>query len=419
MVRRMIQATQALREADVGADGDVRPASVRSRAEPALGRRSGFRISVHEDLAAIEKEWRAFEQSADCTVFQCFDWLSAWLRHVGMPRGVRPAVVAVRDEAGAMHCLLPLMVEPRGLARRLTFLGSDLCDYNVPLLAPDFPACVGADRFVDLWHDIGAELQRHPGLRFDVICFEKMPERVGNQDNPMLRLPAGLNPNGAYWTPLGDDWESFYTAKRSSSTRRRDRTKRKRLTDFGEVRFVNPQSATEIAASFETMIEQKSRALIRMGADDVFARPGYRAFFREIASRPIAHLSRLDIGPECAAANLGLIFRGRYYHVIASLGDGEASKFGPGIAHLHELMRYAIEHKCDAFDFTIGDERYKSEWCDGVFRLYDHVAAATWRGVPAAARIAARRGLKRWIKQTPAVWKAASRVREFLGKLRR
>jgi CelD/BcsL family acetyltransferase involved in cellulose biosynthesis len=43
-------------------------------------------------------------------------------------------------------------------------------------------------------------------------------------------------------------------------------------------------------------------------------------------------------------------------------------------------MRYAIERKCDAFDFTIGDERYKSEWCDGVFKLYDHVSAATWRG---------------------------------------
>jgi CelD/BcsL family acetyltransferase involved in cellulose biosynthesis len=35
--------------------------------------------------------------------------------------------------------LLPLAVDG-GLARRLTFLGQDLCDYNAPLLARDFAA---------------------------------------------------------------------------------------------------------------------------------------------------------------------------------------------------------------------------------------------------------------------------------------
>jgi hypothetical protein len=39
------------------------------------------------------------------------------------------------------------------------------------------------------------------------------------------------------------------------------------------------------------------------------------------------------------------------------------------------------------------------------------------RRVPAAL-IAAERRIKRWIKQTPALWDAASRVRERLGALR-
>jgi len=418
----MIQTTQALRDATVDADHDVRPAPARPRSEPATRGRADVSFSIHEDLSAVERDWRAFERTADCTVFQSFDWLSAWQRHVGAPQDVRPAIAIVRDGSGAMLMLLPLMAVPGGLVRRLTFLGSDLCDYNAPLLASGFASRVGPDDFAALWHGIAAELQSQPRLRHDVVCFDKMPERVGEQDNPMLTLRAGLNPNGAYWTPLTGDWETFYADKRSSSTRRRDRTKRKRLGDLGEVRFVNPQGGAELSASFETLIEQKSRSLIRMGADDVFARPGYRAFFRDIATAPatreMAHLSRLDVGGECAAANLGLIFRGRYYHVIASHGDGEAAKFGPGVAHLHDLMRYAIERKCDTFDFTIGDERYKSEWCDGVFRLYDHVSAATWRGMPAAAAISAERGIKRLIKQTPALWNAASRVREWLGVLR-
>ncbi len=75
-------------------------------------------------------------------------------------------------------------------------------------------------------------------------------------------------------------------------------------------------------------------------------------------------MSRLDVGPTLAAANYGLIFRGRYYHVLASYDDGPVSRFGPGAAHLHDLMRYAIEHGCNEFDFTIGDEPYKHDWCD-------------------------------------------------------
>ena len=67
-----------------------------------------------------------------------------------------------------------------------------------------------------------------------------MPETVGAQPNPMRHLGGTINPSGAYLTHLTGDWETFYAAKRSSSTRRRDRTKRKRLAEFGEVKLINP-----------------------------------------------------------------------------------------------------------------------------------------------------------------------------------
>ena len=123
-----------------------------------------------------------------------------------------------------------------------------------------------------------------------------------------------------------------------------------------------------------------------MGVANFLALPGREALFRDFATDPatraLAHVSRLDVGPTLAAANYGLVFRGRYYHVLASYDDGPVSRFGPGAAHLHELMRYAIEHGCREFDFTIGDEPYKRDWCDAELRLYDHRSAVT------AARLA-------------------------------
>src|SRR5436309_15860438 len=125
-----------------------------------------------------------------------------------------------------------------------------------------------------------------------------------------------------------------------------------------------------------------------MGVPNIFERPGYVAFFQELATAPrmraLVHLSRLDVGPAWAAVNLGITFRDCYFHILASYDDGEVSRFGPGAAHLRELLRYAIARGLTRFDFTIGDEPYKRDWCDAEQPLYDYVGAATIRGLPAA-----------------------------------
>src|SRR5262245_35392492 len=123
-----------------------------ARTEPAP-----INLSVHHDFGAIEQDWRRFEQTADCTPFQTFDWLSAWQRHVGAQTGVTPALVIAR-RGDQILLLLPLGIHRRGMARRLAFLGDVLCDYNAPLIAPDFSA-QAPEGFPSLWQDIRSLLQ--------------------------------------------------------------------------------------------------------------------------------------------------------------------------------------------------------------------------------------------------------------------
>ncbi len=375
-------------------------------------------FDIHEDLTAVEQAWRAFEQFADCTVFQTFEWLSTWQRHIGAREGVRPVVVVGRDEHGEILFMLPLAMSAHRYGRTLTFLGSELCDYNAPLLAPDFARAV--PQALPLLQRVFAALRSRFG--YDLVCFEKLPETVGTQPNPMLELPVMLHPSGAYMTALGGDWEEFYREKRSTSTRQRDRAKRKKLAKFGEVRLVHPTSDSEITATLNALIVQKGSAFVRMGVTNIFQRPGYREFYRAMATdsavRHVTHVSQLQAGDETAAVNLGLVFRDRYYYVLASYGDGEVSRFGPGAAHLRDLMQYAIGRGVRIFDFTVGDEPYKREWC-GESLLYDHIAGGSARGVLLAAALRAARALKRYIKRTPALWKVAYRLREMLGRLRR
>jgi CelD/BcsL family acetyltransferase involved in cellulose biosynthesis len=410
----MPQATNAAFDAQIGLGEDTQLETQRSSAAP-----SDIRLAVHDDLASIELDWRAFEQVADGTVFQSFDWLSIWQQHIGSRNGIAPVIVTGRDSHGHLLFLLPLSIARGGFARRLTWLGTELCDYNGPLLAPDFAMRIDAARFVQVWREVMARVQSHPGLGFDVVDLDKMQNAVGAQPNPFIGLGVMPHADGAYLTHLTGDWETFYKAKRSSSTHRRDRTKRKKLGEFGEVKFVTPKDEGELAATLDTLMKQKTAAFAAMGVTNIFALPGHREFYRALlAKRDVTHVSRLDVGSQTAAANLGLVFRGSYYHLLASYDGGELSKYGPGAAHMHDLLRYAIEHGCNAFDFTIGDERYKQEWCDAQITLFDHVAPATLRGGPAALKTYAAARLKRWIKQTPAVWDVAFKVRAFIGPMR-
>jgi CelD/BcsL family acetyltransferase involved in cellulose biosynthesis len=399
---------------------DVRPAAAR-RGDPLREAPLRLDLRIHSDLCTVEAEWRRFEQAADCTAFQTFDWLAAWQRHIGARQGVRPAIAVGRYGDGDIAFILPLCVVPGRLARRIRWLGQDLCDYNAPLLARDFSERVTLDQFLAAWHELQLQMRCEPLLRFDWIEFEKMPEAVGTQTNPFTSLAVTPNRSNAHRTALGDDWEKFYCAKRSPATRRRDRAKRRNMAQYGDIRFATAAGTADTRRTLDILMEQKSRSLARKGIADIFAPPGYREFYLDLASNPklqhLVHVSRVEIGPVCAAANFGIVFGSCYYHVLASYADGEMAHYGPGALHLRELMAYAIARRLQRFDFTIGDEPYKLDWSDTVLKLYDYTATKTWRGLPARWHSSVLRRLKRLVKQTPVLWRLVSHARAAIGSL--
>jgi len=400
---------------------DVRPTVAARREELVREAPPNLSLRIYSDLAVIEAEWRRFEIVADCTAFQTFDWLATWHRHVGERAGVRPLIAVGRFGDGAIAFIMPLCIVSERWARRLCWLGQDLCDYNAPLLARDFSQRVTPNCFLAAWHELLAQMQCEPLLRHDWIEFEKMPQKVGAQINPFTYLGVTPNASSAHLTGLGDDWQKFYHAKRSSATRRRDRAKRRHMSEYGDIRFVTAADADDARRTLETLMEQKSRSLARKGIADIFAPPGHREFYLDLASNPktrhLVHISRVEIGPVCAAANLGIVFGDCYYHVLASFVDTEVAHYGPGALHLRELMAHAINLGLKRFDFTIGDEPYKLDWSDIDLKLYDYTATVTWRGLPARWSSSVRRRIKRLIKRTPLLWKLASQARAALGAL--
>jgi CelD/BcsL family acetyltransferase involved in cellulose biosynthesis len=381
--------------------------------------RTGLMLSVYSELETIEREWRAFERTAALTAFQSFDWLSRWQRHIGSRQRTRPAVVFGRNPDGDLLFILPLAIERRRLVRELRWLGGDLCDYHAPILGEKFRSHLSGNGFAPLWGDILALLRTSPRFRFDLIDLQQMPETVGREINPFVDLDVTLHPSGAHIATLGNDWETFYAAKRSSASRKTERKKFKQMAERGEIGFADVSDGIDVVHTMDVLMTQKGRALARMGVENFLARAGYREFFLDLATDPslanFVHVGRMTVGGTIAATSFGLAHRDCYCLMLSSYDDGELAKFGPGRAHLHELLRRAIGRALAYFDFTVGDESYKREWSDIELRLYDHTTAATMLGLPAAAMMTGYRRAKRLVKQTPALWRAFSKARGVIA----
>lgn len=376
-------------------------------------------LSLHHDLDLIEADWRAFEETADCTVFQTFDWLSTWFRNIGVHEHGKPAVVIGRHE-GTILFLLPFALEGRADLRKIVWLGSYLCNYNGPVLARDFSRRVTPPQFVQIWQDVQSLLRRQLG--HDIVDLEKMPVMIGEQANPFCAMGVTPHVNDAYLTAVGADWEAYYAAKRSSSTRRTDKKKRKRLADHGETRFITAGNRDDVVRCVDELIDEKRRSYAKLGVANMFEWPGYRDFFVDLAtgaqSSGLTHVSRVDVGEKTVAANFGLTYRGRYYYILAGYDEGDLARFGPGAIQLQDVMRYAAENKCPLFDFTIGDEPYKREWAEVEIALCDFVSPASWRGSLVAISTVAFRKFKRAIKRNPKAWAFVRKARSTLGALR-
>ena len=244
------------------------------------------RIAVHDSLAAVEATWRTLEAQSDCTAFQTYDWVAAWQTHVGTRTGTVPAIVVGAADDGRPLFLFALGIESRRGARQLTWLATDVCDYNAPILARDFAATLDADRFRALWKAVLTCLAADPRFRFDYIDLQRMPEKIGAMRDPFLALGPDLHPSGAHACTLTGDWETFYAAKRSSSTRKTARKQFKQIQKHGPVSFDDVAEASERRRTLAVLMEQKAQSLARMGAENFFARPGYRDFYRAVIADP-------------------------------------------------------------------------------------------------------------------------------------
>lgn len=334
-----------------------------------------LRIEVFDSFDAASAAWSEFQNSGTLYVFQTREWLENWYRHVGRRRAVQPCLVSVYDD-GTPVTFFPFQINTGGVLRVLRWLGDELIDYGAPILGPG-----AIPDFEELWTEV---VRRLPAV--DLIQLSKIPRKVGDAENPMCRLKCRRYHNSAHFVELAGDWENFYQRHAGAKTRSTDRRKHRRLSDMGALEFVMTDGSDESVFGKITgqMIGQKAERYRQIRAPNIMEAEGVRDLFgsptAELRRSRVLHVSALALDGETVTTHWGMKHGDRFYYYMPSFADGPWMRYSPGRILLFELFKWSFEHGVKVFDFTVGDESYKEDWCDSEMRLYHYIEGRTGKG---------------------------------------
>ena len=132
------------------------------------------------------------------------------------------------------------------------------------------------------------------------------------------------------------------------------------------------------------MIVQKSRRYRDTGVWDMLSVPEHKTFFEKLVNIPDdqlhIHCSAFLVGEKVVATHVGIIEKDTFYYLMPAHEGGDWEKYSPGRLLLEHLMEWSIQNKLKVFDFTVGGEQYKKDWCDTETKLFETLEAVTFKG---------------------------------------
>lgn len=299
------------------------------------------------DFAAAE--YRAFFARAKASPFQHPDWLAPFYRRLARPPVAEPLVMVGRDAAGGLALVVPLLrrgAVPLGI--EYAFLG--VTDYALPVVAP----ALDLRRVPDLSARFRAALGRHDALRIAPVRAQDAPpwrDLLGAAPEPLGFGAHDLTCDGDY---DGSRARIFAGGKAVALDR-----KIRRLAARGEL-------CLERLAGQEIGAAMTAARRFRQGRfkDDPMQRDDFHGFYVEVAERGaesgLARTYRLSCGDETVAVMFGLIDGHRFCYLVLGCDYASFGKFSPGMIMFDYAMRDWFGSGGTVFDFTIGDEAFKT-----------------------------------------------------------
>jgi CelD/BcsL family acetyltransferase involved in cellulose biosynthesis len=337
-----------------------------------------IKVIVSNDIQNFHEIWPRSNRLgvASCYAFQCADILELSCSTIIAARKVSPLFAAIIAHDGVPLALIPLCIECHRNTRILTFLDVGLADYNAPVVFPGIRHW-DQETISSVW-----SILRDALPPFDAVIFERMPDHVGDLPNPLTSLfHSSLLGFSGHACTLGGNWEEFKT--RLPHRRRFEKIFRQ-LTKRGPLTFDIATVPEQYDVFLEALIRQKKRRNLETRGVEGFVTPGYVALLRMAKHMlypkgPVC-LFALKVKEIIIATGWGYVVGSRFYYLITSFESGEWRPYSPGRLFIVKTSEWCLSVGLRTFDFGLGDEELKKEYCDILIPLYGASAAFTMKG---------------------------------------
>jgi CelD/BcsL family acetyltransferase involved in cellulose biosynthesis len=373
------------------------------------------RVEIFRDFAEAEPDWRKLRDTGSLTPYQRHCFLSLWQAHIGDKEGVEPVIVVAYDEAGEPLCLLPLGKFSRGPFPVARFLAGKHANYN---FGPWRKSIHFSRAFVEcLLEAIAAAAPELAALE-----LFNQPLSWHGTENPFLQFPHQPSPSAGYRLKLGEPGEAVLARQLSTSYRGRIRGKERKLAKLPGYRYFVASTPEEVTRCMDAFFAQKRDYLAIHKTPNPFDDPNVEAFLRAAAlagfetGRPVLEIHALEGGGEVLALYAGVENGERLSTMISSYTASENARQSPGIITLAHAVKNVADRGFAMMDLGVGEAEYKFVYCDETEELFDSFLPLSAAGHAIVPLLRAQSGLKRMIKTTPVLWRAAKTVRGLLQR---
>ena len=202
---------------------------------------------------------------------------------------------------------------------------------------------------------------------------------------------------------------------------KKHRSQTRKFASAGGHRLIHAQTAAEVDALLSAFFSMKGERFRSMGIRDVFAKKEVQAFFRRLyheglnAASPRFVLHGLEVGGTLRAVTGCSVLGNRMTCDFSAIREAGIASASPGDFLFFEDIRHACDAGLAVFDFSVGDEPYKRLWCDIETRQRDVFLPLSGRG-RSLAWVQQKLGVaKGALKNNPAVWGLAKRLRRGIA----
>ena len=336
-------------------------------------------------------EYAALFETSDATAFQHPLWLQHFYAILAPARNAMPAIICGRNGEGLLQFVLPLITRKANGAKLLEATHLGISDYCCPIIAADFlRACEGTEVLAAETYNL---LPNHDILRISNIRDE-------HQRHWQLLLGTGFieHDYAAHAADLPSAIETFRNDHLTASMRKYLKRKRNTFFKQDEAKLVHITAPEEAKQAIHAL------AAIRAGRfdGDMIADPAVETFYSTIAEKGavsgFADIYALSVSSSAIAYLFSITSKGALHYLLIGADYEQHGHLSPGMVLYDTIIEDWISRGGTRFDFTIGDEAFKSDFATKPTQMFHLTRAESAMGKLALAGLATRERVKSLLK---------------------